>query len=264
MPITAERMTVHEHISRLRPPAALVIVLILAFAESPALAQARRTGAISGVVKDSIGNILGNVEVTALKTGQSVRTDSAGKFLLADLPHGLLDITFRRLAYQPVILSIDVPNEDTTDVQVTLGVVAQKLTGVVVQAHAEHLRQLRDFEARRKRGIGHFITREQIEERDPELLSDMVRLIPGVVLVPTGAGRPVMRFSRAAKTNCPVQFYVDGVQVDGFNIDDMPPGDVEGMELYAGPGGLPPQFNRLYSTSNCGTVLIWTRIPGND
>lgn len=248
--------------------AALVSTLILTIANSSTAAQAAGAppgaGAISGLVKDSLGNILGNVEVTAMKTGKTVRTDTAGKFVLAGLPHGLLDISFRRLAYQPVVLSIDVPEEDTTNVEVTLGVVAQKLTGVVVQEHAEHLRALRDFESRRKQGIGHFITRAQIEKRDPGLLSDMVRSIPGVLVSPTPSGRAVMHFARTGRMNCPVQFYVDGVQVDGFNIDDMPPGDVEGMELYAGPGGLPPEYNRVYSTSNCGTVLIWTRIPGND
>jgi hypothetical protein len=43
----------------------------------------------------------------------------------------------------------------------------------------------------------------------------------------------------------------------------MPPVDVEGVELYAGPAGLPPEFNQLYGTTACGTVAIWTRLPGN-
>jgi hypothetical protein len=227
-------------------------------------AQTPRPGAIMGTVKDSLGNLLENVEVTAVKTGKVVRTDSVGEFTLGQLPHGPTDVTFRRLSYAPVVLSIQVPADDTTEVEVTLGVVAQRLTGVVVQAHPDHLRELYAFEMRRKVGIGHFITRAQIEDRNPMLLSDMMRMIPGVMLIAADNGRTGMRFARVAKSNCPPQFFIDGIQVTGFSIDDMPPHDVEGVEIYAGPAGLPPEYNRVHSNVICGSVIIWTRIPGND
>jgi hypothetical protein len=63
--------------------------------------------------------------------------------------------------------------------------------------------------------------------------------------------------------DCPPQYWIDGVMVSGFNIDDMMPGDVEGIELYAGPSVVPPQFNNPRSSVNCGLVLIWTRVPGS-
>lgn len=243
---------------------ARVLVLANLLAITTLGAQVQRSGAISGVVKDSLGNLLPNVEVTALKIAKSVRTDSVGEFTLAALPNGPTDISFRRLSYEPVVLIVQVPADDTTEVEVTLGVAAQRLTGVVVQAHPDHLRELYAFETRRKQGVGHFITRSQIEQRNPLLLSDMMRTIPGVVLLAADNGRTGLRFARVARNNCPPQFYVDGVQVTGFSIDDMPPRDVEGIELYAGAAGLPPEYNRVYSTSICGSVIIWTRIPGND
>jgi outer membrane receptor for monomeric catechols len=132
---------------------------------------------------------------------------------------------------------------------------------MVVQEHPSQLRQLVAFEARRQRGIGHFITRAQIEDRHPLMLSDMLRTIPGAVLINAENGRTSVRFARVARRNCPPQFFVDGIEVTGFSIDDMPPGDVEGVELYAGAAGLPPEYNRMHGTSICGTVIIWTRIP---
>jgi hypothetical protein len=126
------------------------------------------------------------------------------------------------------------------------------------------LRELYAFESRRKQGIGHFITRKQIEARDPYLLSDMMRMVPGVILTPSPDGHAYLHFSRVPKANCPPQYYVDGIQVTGFNIDDMPARDVEGVEVYAGPAGLPPEYNRVHSNVICGTIIIWTRIPGND
>jgi hypothetical protein len=227
-------------------------------------AAAQTRGAITGVVKDDAGSPIANVEVSVPSASASVRTDSVGKFLLVSLAPGATDVSFRRLAFSPVVLSILVPHDDTTEVDVTLTIVAQKLKGVVVQADAEHIRQLDAFEARRKQGIGHFITRGQIEKRNPGLLSDMMRMIPGAVIVPGPNGRAILRFARASSArNCPPQFFIDGIQVFAFNVDDMPVTDVEGVEIYAGASGLPVEFNKINSTVNCGTVVIWTRIPGN-
>jgi hypothetical protein len=228
------------------------------------LAAQSRTGGISGVVKDSAGVPIPDVEVTAIKLAKVVRTDTAGRFLISSLPPGSADFSFRRLAYSPVVLSVLIPAGDTTDVAVTLGLTALQLTGVVVQENAAQIRILDAFETRRKQGIGHFVTRAEIERRHPLLLSDMMRLIPGAQILVGENGRAALRFARVGRPNCPPQFFVDGVQVIGYNIDDMPPGDVEGVELYSGPAGLPPEFNRTRGTSICGTVAIWTRIPGND
>lgn len=217
---------------------------VMAFAMLAApLAAQTRFGAISGVVKDDNGLPIPNVEVAAPKVATVARTDSVGKFVLGSLPPGEVDITFRRLAFAPVVLMIQVPPDDTTEVEVKLTVVAQKLTGVVVQAHSEHLRELVAFESRRKQGIGHFITRAQIEKRNPGLLSDMFRMIPGAIIIPDG-GRTALRFARTGRNGCPPQFFIDGTQVTGFNVDDMPVSDVEGVEIYAGPSGLPPNTTR--------------------
>jgi hypothetical protein len=72
----------------------------------------------------------------------------------------------------------------------------------------------------------------------------------------------MVRFARAASAgDCPPQFFLDGIEVTGFSIDDIPPGDVEGVELYPGPSGLPSEFNRLHTTVACGAILIWSRVP---
>jgi hypothetical protein len=220
-----------------------------------------RTGVVEGVVIDELGKPIVSVDVTAIKTGVSVRTDTAGHFSLPPLASGAADISFRRLAFAPVVLMMQIPAGDTTDVEVTLTVVAQQLKAVVVQADAAQLRQLEAFESRRRQGIGHFITRFQIEQRQPHTLADMMRMIPGTIIVNGDNGRTGLRFSRMAR-NCPPQFFVDGIQTSNFSLDEMPPGDVEGVEIYAGPAGLPPEYNRLYGTSSCGSVIIWTRIPG--
>jgi carboxypeptidase family protein/TonB-dependent receptor-like protein len=233
----------------------------LAVAASPARAQRSRTGTLAGRVRDDAGIPVANVEVSAVKHGLVARTDSVGRFLIATIPAGALDLTFRRLAFEPVVVTIDLAADDTTDVEVKLTVVAQRLTGVVINDNAPKKRVLAGFEARRHQGIGYFVTRAEIEKREPRLLSDMLRMIPGTILIAGDAGRIQLRFTRSAR-NCPPQFFVDGIMATGMGIDDISVSDVEGVEIFAGAAGLPSEFARMRSTSNCGTVLIWTRIPG--
>src|SRR5262249_26101003 len=116
------------------------------------------------------------------------------------------------------------------------------------------------------RGFGHFVTREQIEARNPSNLSDLMRLIPGTRLTQSRVGgTSTLRFNRATMgpgRDCPPQYWVDGIKSWALNIDDIRPQDVEGIELYSGPSSLPPQFNTKEGSTVCGVVLIWTRIPG--
>jgi hypothetical protein len=219
-------------------------------------------GAVSGIVTDSAGAPIRGVMIVAMRAGLAARADSAGHFVLAALPSGATDLSLRRIGFEPVVVNVDVPASDTVEIEIRLGGRAQPLAAVVVSDRAERVRTLAEFESRRKTGVGHFITRAEIETRHPLRLSDMFRSIPGATIVPVEHGRSALRFSRA-RGDCPPQYFVDGLRVSGFNIDDMPPVDVEGVELYAGPAGLPPEFNQLYGTTACGTVAICTRLPGN-
>jgi hypothetical protein len=123
---------------------------------------------------------------------------------------------------------------------------------------------LSDFYDRMSRGFGHFITREQIEKRNPMNLSDMMRMVPGAKLVPlAGTNQSALRFTRAQiGHDCPPQYWVDGVKAFNLNIDDIVPSDVEGIEIYPGASTVPPQFNTRDGTTICGVIIIWTRLPG--
>jgi len=248
----------------MRYPPHLTLAIGALLSIAVALPAQVRTGAISGTVHDSAGHPIPFVEVTAIKAARSVRSDSLGHFLINDIPAANSDISFRRLSFAPVILLIAVPPEDTTEVEVTLGYVATQLTGVVVQEHPEQLRTLVAFESRRVEGLGRFITRAQIEKRNPLRLTDMLRSIPGTMIITGDNGRSAVRFTRGTSPRCAPQYIVDGMQAANFTLDDMPPTDVEGIELYSGSAGVPPEYNRLFGTSSmCGTVIIWSRIPGH-
>jgi hypothetical protein len=242
-------------------------VVTLMFAALPLAAQVAvgAVGAIEGVVRGPDGKPIADVEIATPFLPRVIRSDSVGEFLLAGLPAGPVELRFRRLAYSPAIVSIDVEPRDTISIVVTLTVVALQLNAVVVNEDAARIRIMRAFEERRKHGFGHFITREEIEKRGPRMLSDMVRRVPGTVLTPvSGGSRYVLRFSRAVTgpgRSCEPQYWVDGIFVQAFNIDDILPSDVEGVELYGGPSVAPPQFANPRANPSCGSVVIWTRVP---
>lgn len=128
--------------------------------------------------------------------------------------------------------------------------------------------KLAGFYRRLRRGAGRYVTREQIEERDPFRLSDVVQLVPGVQTVRygDGSGRRNTRINRAevlhSVQGCRIQYWLDGMpipKVSGFDLDAVPPRDVAGIEVYRGPSETPARFQRHGST--CGTVVIWTRDP---
>lgn len=225
---------------------------------------AQNTAVISGLVRDEGGKAIPSVEVRAVKQDRVVRTDTAGYFVLSRLREGNVELSFRRLSYEPATVSMDAFADDTIDIEVKLTIVAEKLQAVVVQAPSEARRRfLEGFEERRKHlGTGRFITRAQLESRNPSLLGDAMFLVPGMTFVMDRTGRRELRFARVSRSNCAPTYIIDGITAPLFNIDDMPPSDVEGIELYGGPAGLPPEFARIGRTSTCGTVVIWSRIPG--
>ena len=112
------------------------------------------------------------------------------------------------------------------------------------------------FYDRRRKGLGYFLTRSDIERRDPVVMSDVLRDIPGVRVVCKSSGVCSITL-RAAATMfvgkvCWPSVVLDGVvlQAGGTQSTDHPglyldldellnPFDIEGVEVYPSPAGVP-------------------------
>jgi hypothetical protein len=87
--------------------------------------------------------------------------------------------------------------------------------------------------------------------------------MPGVRIVTDRAGRAMLRMGRSSMgRDCPPEFWIDGIRAQFLGVDDVPVSDIEALEVYRGPSGLPPEFNSRFTNSQCGAVIIWTRVPG--
>jgi hypothetical protein len=124
---------------------------------------------------------------------------------------------------------------------------------------------LGSFDERRARGIGTFVTREEIERRQTNRLSDVLRGRRGLVLVRTPSGGYGVRFGLASgrQRRCLPDLWIDGQRARGLEIDDIPASTVEGIELYSSIATVPFQFSTSGAgTERCGTIVVWSRPPG--
>jgi hypothetical protein len=173
----------------------------------------------------------------------------------------------------------EVDEEQTAAIEVRMSKqVATELEAVTVSGEAMHTLPLylREFEYRRMKGFGEFVTREQIEEKGPYRFTDALRLVPSVkvVRIPPDPDRPwsnlnrnytirIKGLTRSGGGDCVPAFFLDGVPMGP--IDDAEEGgpdvlvfphDLEGIEVYR-PSTVPPEFRTL--DSMCGVVVAWTR-----
>jgi len=125
-------------------------------------AQAPR--ALFGFVKDSLGHAIIGAEVRALENVFLARSDDSGRFHVAQMPAGARDVEVRRLGFAPRRTTIARSAGSTDSVHVTLHAMVRELPGVTVQEYHDSLSRkvLADFWARRSRGFGKFVTRDEI------------------------------------------------------------------------------------------------------
>ena len=215
-------------------------------------------------VRTTVGNA-----VTGADGVFSFRLPAAGEYQLR----------VSRVGYSPKLTKpIGVDSTFLTNVQLQLvpsAVPLEALTVVAEQVAIEkQLPYLVDagFYERRRKGFGHFLTRADIEKRDPLLMTNALRGLSGVQVVCTGKRMPVTCdvLMPAAATMvfrgvCLPSVVLDGavLRVGGVGnpsatLDDLlNPFNIEAIEIYTSPAGLPVQYSGYMSP--CGAIIVWSR-----
>jgi hypothetical protein len=223
------------------------------------------TAHFAGTVRDATSGTPVVAAEVVLNGNVVATTDQGGRFRTDTTPIGWGSnlISVRRIGYAATFELLWVEESGT---QYELGVTLRAVTvlpEVVVLGDrvVYEYGRMRGFWERRREGFGKFITREEIEQRDPHQTSDLLRTIPGMSVVwnPMTLSTE-LRNTRGASSCRPI-VYVDGLpflQSDDLNLDRyLIPDDIEGIEVYRGPAELPSQFNVIGTA--CGAVVIWTR-----
>jgi hypothetical protein len=236
-------------------------------APPPRRVAALRTGkaTLTGVVYNGAGRPIPGADVTVVGAAGKTTTDSTGHFALRNLPSGTQTLVVKRLSFGEHNEPVDISATKPANVIVKLDQAATQLAKVTVTAKWEQELQKIGFTQRKKTGLGHYLTREQIESRLPQNISDVFTTMPGLTLDYSGGGEPVIKSSRSAGGGC-VNYYVDGVpykqQTPGDINEFMRPGELEAVEVYNSEE-TPGEFQSAGSTS-CTTIIMWTKTRVGD
>lgn len=232
----------------------------------PAVGGTHAQGArreLVGVVREANGTRIEGATVEI--RGALARTDARGAFRLWTGDTDTLTVSVRRLGYTAVEALLTARKGQWDTLVVEMERTPQPLSGVrVTEERTRRALGLRNFEERRAKGLGVFITRAEIAARNTSRLSDVLQARRGINLVRLGPGRYGVRFvtytgSRGAR--CAPDVWLDGMRARGMEIDDLLANTVEAMELYDSYATVPFEFSPGASSIPCGTIVIWTRVP---
>jgi hypothetical protein len=227
---------------------------------APAAAQARAgAAALTVEVRGSSGRPLAGARVELPGLRARAVTDAAGRARLEGLRPGSATIVVSLLGYSTARATMVLPRTGAAEMRFALEPEPVRLAAVQVRAPAQLLPlTATGFYARRKAGIGTFLTRADIEAVRPRSLSDFLRRrVTGVDLTPSIGGTAHASMRGNVGRDCPIQFFLDGVQTLAYEVDDVKPYDIEGLEIYRGAASVPVAFNK--GTAACGAIVVWTK-----
>jgi hypothetical protein len=179
-------------------------------------------------------------------------TGSDGTFLFRRVPPGSYRLRVTLIGYSEISDTLPVPSDSDLDLSLPMSVSPIELEALVVVSERRGPWFLEDFQQRRKTRFGAFFDREDIEQRQPMVTSDLFRMVPGARVSPSGPFGQTVRL----RGGCRPALWVDGlplVTVEGMD-DILPVMDLEAVEVYHGVN-MPVQFG----SNSCGAIVVWTR-----
>lgn len=228
--------------------------------------------------------------------GIGALTDSLGVAILYIARPGTDTLLVRLLGFVTEEVPTELAAGETKVIAVGLRRDALTLPTVTVTGKETRREPGVGFTRRQKMGLGHFITRTEIDRYAPSNSADILRRVPGVRVQANRAGDHIISMTRST-SKCRVQYYVDNMpmpteelldaaieqritadmaangntaetqsrarskklnrDLPAFTIDHIPPEQIEAIEVYRGAAEIPVEYRRTGSL--CGVVLIWTK-----
>jgi len=190
---------------------------------------ASTSGSTSGVVPGGVltGRVLrpdgegpfAGAQVGVLGTAQIAVTGDSGEFTLRDLPTGTRTLEVRALGWEPVSIPVELTRREPHRIIVPLAVKTAVLEAVVVTATLNAGLHRVGFDTRKKLGIGHFMTPDEIARRNAWQLVDLMTEMPGVTRKISETGEEYLAAGRGPN-GCVT--YV----IDGMAYTEATPGDI--------------------------------------
>ena len=231
-------------------------------------------GTIDGIVTDTMLVPLSGATVSILGSSIRVVTGDNGRFRISALESGQVIVIAQRLGYEPLSARVNV-GIDTERVSFALERVVTALDTVRVAGAKSGLARHRDFEDRLARhDATAAFTEADIDKVNPVDSWQMLSRVPALKFIPVGKNGGLIAVSTRAMriegnppqaVPCYMDVMVDGIMMMGdrdghFDMSHLPaPKEIHGMEVFAGPATIPPQYNGAGNSKMCGLIAVWTR-----
>lgn len=248
------------------PPAGRIAACLIA---SAVFASTLRAQVMSGTVVEEVTKApVAGALITALDARGSeaatVTTDSAGWFRVRLPAPGTWAVRIRHIAYVSYVSPpLEVAGTEAVEIEIRLGRTVIPLDPLIVTARERSISRVAEFHDRVKTNpFGRFVEREELEQRGHARVTDFLRMMAGVSIVPARRGFMTsdLILMRGAGGRCAPAIYLDGVRIRqsaDFPIDDfLFPDMLEGIEVYTSVAGTPIAYG---PEGTCGSVLFWTR-----
>jgi hypothetical protein len=237
------------------------------------------------VVVDSTKQPIPGTEVSIAGISKTVMTNASGAFKLDRIPPGEYTISARHIGYTPLEAKLVFAPGEIAERQLVLAK-AVTLDSVVVNATATDLR-LRDFEDNKKLGLGHFLTRDQLEKQSGITMGALMSQFTGVKIINSQYSqyltasrwksrcspldhacldREHLYWMGKPAVACYALVYLDNALMnrsrptEPFDLRTVYQSQMQSIEYYEGSATTPSKYNT--PGSECGVLVIHTRMGG--
>lgn len=224
-----------------------------------------RGGRVTGTVVSYVGSRPVSGAQVSIPDSAHTRANDRGEWTLTDAPLGTRMLEVRAVGYFPERRAVDIV-AGAPPIRTALSTMQSVLDTMEVRASRLSLNKT-GFEERRRSGMGRYVTPEDVARRQPLVITDLFRMVPGLHVEPTSLGETMIFMRSPFAERCRPGIYLNGHYVGNLSasgIDDyVNPDEVAGIEIYTG-GMIPPQFSTGMSGGvsgePCGSIVMWTRL----
>ena len=113
------------------------------------------------------------------------------------------------------------------------------------------------------------LTEEEIDHRHATRMTDLFRGFSSVRVVDSANVRlvvsnrgpnPTLISKSVGGGPCVLKVMIDGIMRTGLvSLDDLDPKEIHGIEIYVGPGSVPPSLTGMQRESWCGLIAVWSK-----
>jgi hypothetical protein len=157
-------------------------------------------GTFKGTVTDTAGNPLSQADVSFPDLILAARTNDKGAFTFVKLPAGTYHVLVRRVGFAPIDEQIEFADDKLVERKFALIRIVTLDSVVSMSSYRDP--GMEEFQEHRQLGLGHFVTRLELQQREGALLSSFLQQTLGLAIIGTHS-RDYVTSTHAGHSMCP-------------------------------------------------------------